>query len=1112
MILQKKRKSSDAKKFLSTLLVGILLSYTGNMTVKADNWNGGGYSSELQQVTKSVTGRVVDKNNDPLIGVNIRISGSNVGAVTDANGQYSISVEGNNQVLQFSYLGYKTATATANKDVIDVTMLEDVQTLQDVVIVGYGTQKRENLTGAVSTVDVSKVLEARPQTDIIKGLQGVVPGLTILTQSGALNSTPDIRIRGIGTLSNDQKSAPLIVVDGVPMDDISYLNTQDIENISVLKDAASTSIYGTRAAFGVILVTTKSAKKVEKVSVNYVNNFAWETPTILPDYPDVPTQLRALISANDRAGLESELFGMYLKQMLPKAETWQQNHGGKTGYREMVLGDDFDMAANGTGMYYADWDVVGIMFRKNRPAQSHDLSIQGTSGKTSYFMSMGFNHSEGVLNFNPDKLNKYNANMNLTTNVFDWLKVGGRINYSDKDFLTPYQYRTPYQYLWRWGSFFPYGTYEGVNFRTEPGYFNQANQNKQVDSYTRLGAFLEATIIKGLTLNADYTYNIRHFNEKQVGGPVYLWDFWGTINLDNGPTDVTSAGNQVVYMKSQRDKSYAFNAYFTYNFAIAKHNNFKAMLGVNAEEGDSYNHTSQRLGLLDKTKGEFPLATGAMTVNGGHSNWGVGGYFGRINYDYDGKYLLELNGRYDGSSNFPANNRWAFFPSGSIGYRISEESFMNALKPALSNAKIRVSYGEIGNQAVGANMFVPVMTPYASSTTLYMYWIDNGATAVAYDLPKLVPKTLKWERIQTTNIGGDFGFLNNELNLSFDWFQRDTKDMLAPAREMPQVLGTTVPMINAGSLRTRGWELTLGWNHRFHDVNVYANVNINDYITKVTAWDNPARLLAQNYTGKTVGEIWGFETDRLFRGDDFNADGTVKNGIASQKNLEQGMFVYGPGDIKFKDLDGDGVIGAGKGTPEDHGDLKVIGNTTPRYQYSFRLGGEWKGFDLDAFFQGVGKRDVWTVSAFVMPMMRGADAIYANQTDYYTDENKNYDAYFPSLYPGNAQQGNISSTVLGLGANNFYPQSRYLVNMAYMRLKNLTFGYTLPQILTQKAYIQKARIYFSAQNVAELINKSKAPVDPEINDVETNVALGNGTWGRIDPMSRSYSFGIQVTF
>lgn len=442
-----------------------------------------------------------------------------------------------------------------------------------------------------------------------------------------------------------------------------------------------------------------------------------------------------------------------------------------------------------------------------------------------------------------------------------------------------------------------------------------------------------------------------------------------------------------------------------------------------------------------------------------------------------------------------------------MGYRFSEEAFFAPLKQVVSNGKFRASYGEIGNQAIGDNMFISTLSRKTAGTT---YWLDSSGNKVsAYNLPSLVSSTLKWERIQTLDLGLDLGLLNNEINVSFDWYQRTTKDMLAPSKVMPQVLGADAPKVNAGTLRTRGWELSIDWHHTFKEVNVYANANIGDFKTVITKWDNDSKLLNENYSGKVYGDIWGFETDRLFTKDDFNADGSYKEGIASQKGLEQNGFIYGPGDIKFKNLDGNDVIDGGKGTADDHGDLKVIGNTTPRYQYSFRLGGTWKGFDIDAFFQGVGKRDVWSTGAFVIPMSRGADAIYDNQTDYWTEENQNSNAYYPRMWATNANKGTIS--VLEGGNHNFYPQSRYLVNMAYLRFKNLTIGYTLPQNLTRKAYIDKVRVYFSANNICELINKSNAPVDHEINSQETDEPT-NGTWGRIDPMYRTVSFGLQVTF
>ena len=1063
-----------------------------------------------------VRGIVVDEKGEPVIGASVLVKGTTSGASTDIDGKFSLSVS-SPSTLVVSYVGMKTKEVPASAN-MRIVLQSDTELLSEVVVVGYGTQKKANLTGAVSSVDVSKTLESKPYSDVSKALQGTVPGLSIVSSSGKLGGQPSISIRGLGTLSNNATSKPLIVVDGVPMEDISLLNTQDIENISVLKDAASTSIYGTRAAFGVILITTKSARKVDKVTVTYNNNFAWDTPTILPDYPDVPTQLKALITANNRAGLANELFGMYLDQMLPYAEKWRDlNNGKKANYREMVLGDinalndntktlgDFILDKNGVGMYFADWDVKNIMFRKWKPSQSHNLAVQGSSGKTSYYMSVGYNHDEGVMTYFPEKLDKWTTMLNLTTDVRDWLQVGGRFNYSSKDFVGPAARRTTYQYMWRWGSFFgPYGTYQGTDFRNDIAYRKQAGEWSDNNSFIRMGAFAKATLTKGLTLNADYTYNVNNYTYKAAYIPLKGWNSWG--GAITTPTNYTTSS--WLEQRSDRDKSYALNVFGNYEFSLLNNHNFKFMLGVNSESGSYFNHYSEREGLLDYNLPEFDLATGTQYVDGSNTHWATAGYFGRINYDYRGIWLIELNGRYDGSSRFPANDRWAFFKSASAGYRISEETFFEPLKKSISNLKLRASYGEIGNQAVGNNMYLSTMSKLTDADT---HWLSSdGTKVVAYDLPRLVSSTLKWERIETIDFGADLGLLNNDLNITFDWYQRSTRDMLAPGKTMPQVLGASAPYVNAGSLRTRGWELAVDWRHRFNDVLVYANANIGDFVTDITKWDNDSKLLNQNYTGKRYGDIWGFETDRYFSKDDFNADGSYKSGIASQKGLEQGTFVYGPGDVKFKDLDESGVIDGGKGTADDHGDLKVIGNITPRYQYGFRLGGEWKGFDLDMFFQGVGKRSVWTQSAFVMPMMRGADAIYANQTNYWTEENLDVNADFPRIFPGNAGRGTIS--VLDLGNHNFYPQSKYLVNMAYLRFKNLTFGYTLPVQIANKISMQKVRVYFSANNLVELINKSKAPVDPEINAVEDGVSLGNGTWGRIDPMYRTVSVGAQITF
>ena len=1091
-------------------------------------WSANAYAAPAPQAATTqqgatITGTVVDAKGEAIIGASVAEVGTTRGTVTDYDGKFSLK-PGRNAKLQISFVGYKTVTVDAANG-LTITLEEDNAMLDELVVVGYGVQRKANLTGAVSNVDVSKVLESRSETDVTKALQGTVPGLTILNNDGSLDSEASVVIRGIGTLSNSGTSKPLYVIDGVPTDNLSYLNTNDIESISVLKDAASTSIYGTRAAFGVVLITTKTAKTQDKIKVSYKNNFAWSQATTLPDYPNVPTQVQGLIDVNSRMGVESELFGMYMdsEHFQTMINQWVAKHGDtKSGYREMIFGDDYDEQG-----YYANWDVPGIMFNNAAPSQSHNFNVQGQSGKTNYYVSFGYNHKQGLLNFNPDKINRYNATVNVSTQATDWLQVGARISYNDRTYDAPYSRGGTYQYLWRWGSFFgPYGYFineeDGKQYdgRTMIGFRNQAGDLTRNMNNLRMTGFIKINIVKGLTFNGDYTYIKKHTKYKGVGLPAKIYNTW-SVN----PSLTNLSTTTFVETDHSDYQNQVFNGYFNYNTTIKNDHNINVMAGVNLDKANYEYLYYERHDLQDNNMPELALANSDYSYTHQHTHQGSAGFFGRINYDYKGKYLLEFNGRYDGSSKFPSNDQWAFFPSFSAGWRISEEAFFEPLKRTINNAKIRASYGTIGNQEIGSNMFLETMAKQTNAVN----WLGSGSSKYDYfSAPKLVSSTLTWETIKTTNIGVDLSFLNGELNVTFDWYRRDTKDMLAPGKELPQVLGATAAYENAGSLRTNGWELTLDWRHRFGEVNVYATASISDYKTKVTEWDSN-NLINSYYTGKEYGEIWGFETDRYFTFDDFNSDGTYKDGVADQTALQSSTFVYGPGDIKFKDLNGDGVINWGDpnmtdadgnkipvGTPENHGDLKKIGNTTPRYQYSLRLGADWRGFDIDLYMQGVGKRSMWTQSAFVMPMMRGADALYANQTSYITeaeyanrviDQSKD----FPRMWGGGAGQGQASASILDGGRYNFYPQTKYLVNMAYLRMKNITVGYTIPQNLTRKAHIDRVRVYAAIDNAFDIVNHNNGTgIDPEMNN--GNGLLSNGVWGRIDPIMRTYSFGIQVDF
>ena len=1077
-----------------------------------------------QKATMTISGTVKDENGAPLVGANVMERSTTRGIVTDIDGKFTLKVAPGSTII-FSYLGYSTVEQKAASN-MDIVLKEDNALLDELVVVGYGQQKKANLTGAVSTVDVDKDLTAKPQMDVAKSLQGIVPGLSVINTQGGIDAQPTLTIRGVGTLSNNETSSPYIIVDGVPVDDLTLINANDIESVSVLKDAASTSIYGSRAAFGVILITTKSGDKGDKVSVNYTNNFSWGTPTVLPEYGSVADQLEAMLLANANNGQTNpEMFGMYYGQpvtgtgtdidglnMVDLSRLWLEQHGGKKDdqYRNLVpyqnrnnVGDYYLDPTTGKALFYADWDVAGINYRDWTPSQSHNINVNGTSGRTSYYLSFGYDKKEGVLAANPDQLHRYNITANISTNVTDWLTVGGRFQFTDRTYEKPNPNENTYQYMWRWGSFFyPYGMFDGVDLRSPYSTLKDCGTTNTNTKYTRMTGFLKANIIDGLTLNADYTYNFRNVFVDESGLPTYGYNTWGTLFTPSNYYNST-----YVYNQTGRNNYWALNVYANYAFNFGKHN-FNVMAGGNAEGRDYRTHSSQRRDLNSVNFPEINMASGEQLVGGEHWHWGTAGYFARINYNWNEIWLLELNGRFDGSSNFPSNNRWGFFPSGSVGYRFSQEKYFEPIRDIISNGKLRASFGEIGNEAVGDNMYIETIGRIGTT-----HWLDaSGSRIVAYDMPKLVSETLGWERIQTADIGLDLGFMNNSLNVTFDWYQRKTLDMLSPGVVLPDVLGADAPYQNAGSLRTRGWELSVSWNKQFGDFNVYVTGNVSDFKTVVTDWNNPTGILSSYFSGRVYGDVYGFETDRFFTKDDFTYDAQGNRtgyapGVADQTLLEGGNFQFGPGDIKYKDLNNDGKIDGGKGTKDDMGDLKVIGNTTPRYQYGFRLGGSWKGIDIDMYFQGVGKWNQWEIGQFTVPFSQSVDGIYDYQLDYWTEDNQ--DAFWPRPFPGSGAGGNISG--VASGKFNFYPQSKYLIDRSYLRFKTLTVGYTLPQNLTKKWYIEKLRVYFTAENLCELVNNMFAPVDPEI---DTSEVSNNryGTWGRITPMMRTISCGLQLTF
>lgn len=1095
-----------------------------------------------QQGVESITGTVYDENNEPVIGATVSANGAKgQGVMTDAFGHFTLRARVGAPIT-IGYVGYKTVEMPASRD-MQIYLQPTTEVLDQLVVVGYGEQKRANLTGAVASVDVARTLDSRPQTDVMKALQGSVPGLTITTTNGGVSESANIKIRGVGTLSNDQESAPLIVVDGVPTDNLDFLNPDDVAEISVLKDASSSAIYGARAAFGVILVTTKTASTKDRVSVKYDNNFSWSSATVLPTMSLASDNIRyALQSAKRGSGAwETEVGRQPYEKLLDWAEQWESVNDLYTDYVELRpyvdqhnIGDYY-VTDDGKMYRYAQWDVAKTLLSSAAPSQKHNVSLEGTSGKTQYRVSFGYDSKQGLQRFSPEKMKRYMANFSVSTEIFKFLKAGARFSFSQREYTDPNTIRSSYQYLWRWNSIeesYGYATHNGYTlpFRNDISNRMLAHTDKEISRQTRMQAWVLATIMPGLTLQADFTYDLRTKRENDAYTTSSSWNTWtfDAWQIFTSPTQESS----FVRRNSADGDRWTANAFATYAKTFAADHNLKVMAGFSADRYTYDRFQILRRGVIDMNLANLNLTDGTnFTTTASANRHATAGFFGRVNYDYKGIYLFEANGRYDGSSSFPQNKQWAFFPSVSAGYRFSEEAYFKSLKSWWSNGKIRASYGHIGNENVGANQFISTMSPVTS------YWLNgSGLPLTMFGAPTLVSDNLTWERVVTTDVGVDLGFFNNSLTFGFDWYQRETQDMLARGQELPSVLGTSAPLTNSGTLRTRGWELSIGWNHSFGDAQVYANFNIGDAVTKITKWSDNKNLyqaipgtyaLTRYHEGQTLGEIYGFEFDRFFEESDFTGKNGKQwiyaEGVADQTGLQTSAnFVYGPGDVKFKDLDGDGKITVGDGTVDNHGDVKVIGNMLPRYEYSFRVGGSWKGFDLDLYFQGVGRRKMWYMSSFIVPMAQSnGTATFDHQLDYNTieyDDKNNPIAYnvdqnnwYPAAFGGGFGFAGLNNNMLGQGTYNFLPSDRYLLNMAYLRMKNITFGYTLPVEITNKALIQRARLYFSAENPFFLYNgASRYKMDPEINTGEGG--MGVAAYGRTNPMMKSFSFGIQVTF
>lgn len=1050
--------------------------------------------------TATVNGTVIDESAQALPGVTVIYRGAdvasdgNMGTTTDADGRFSLAVPTRNGTLVFSFIGMETMEVPIPPSGdLTVTLKPDVKTLEEVVVVGYGTQKKVNLTGAVDQVG-SEVLENRPLTNLTRGLQGVIPNLNIRLTDGKPIRSAEYNVRGMTSIGAG--GSALVLIDGVPGDP-AMLNPNDVESVSVLKDAASAAIYGARGSFGVVLITTKRPQR-DKTQINYSSNYSLNERTIKPKlvtdgYAWAKMFDEAYYSWNDYKAHPQKANSVFPFSLdyLDELKRRQEDPS--------LPRVDID-PATGEYVYYGSTDWLRELYADSNPSMEQSLSISGSSNKVNYLLSGRYLTQKGVFRYNPDNYKMYNLRANGSVQVLDWLKVENDLTFTQMSYFFPMLNHPSNTPVWRRISdeAFPIAMLRNPdgtlteNASIVFGSFISGNNHSDLSrlQIRNTSRFTASFLQNKLRVSGDFTFRTLSDTETRLYTPVPYSQEPGEM-LERGENKMNESDDKTNYIGA--------NIYAEYEHTFGKHN-LKGLLGYNYENSLLRSRFIQRDGLINPALPDFSLMNGQnFLLRGGGHEWTVLGGFFRFNYNFNEKYLLEVNGRYDGSSKFPQSQQFGFFPSASAGWRVSDEPFWEFAKSVVPDFKLRVSYGSLGNGNIDPYQFVETMSVGQLGRVI------NGVRPDYTQKPGVIPAGLTWEKATSTNIGTDIGFLNNRLTASVDVYTRYTTDMFTVGLPLPSVFGASVPKGNYANLKTEGWEVSLGWRDQTagkRQLRYDVRVIMSDNVSRITKFNNPLGLIDTYYEGMRIGDIWGFVNDGYFIDDADIANHADQSYIrVSAANTPL------PGDIKFRDLNNDGVIGLGTSTLSDPGDRKVIGNSMPRYTFGFNTNLDWNNFFLSAFFQGVGQRDFWPGtdnSLFWGPYNRPYSWHPEDVVNNMWSE-ENPDAYYPRL------RGYVA---LNSRAELRLEQSKYLQNVAYVRLKNLTFGYSLPSQAISRLGISNARVFLTGQNLWTYspMFKITRNLDPEViegADPEMNRNTGNGM---AYPMLKTYTLGINVTF
>ena len=1016
----------------------------------------------------TVRGTVTDTSGEPLIGVTVQVKGTSVGTVTDIDGTFILSNVPSNATLEISYVSMASQSVAVNgRTTLNIVLQEDAETLDEVVVVGYGVQKKETLTGAIAQVR-GEELENRITSNMTSALQGVLANVnvSINNQGGEPGSVPSINIRGYGSLSG---SNPLVIIDGVESK-LENINPNDVESIAVMKDATATAIFGSRAAFGVLNIKTKRGRDTAgKISVRLNSTFGMNGPVNLPQPASGYEWLYTLDTAFHNAGLTSPI----TSETLQKARENHENPGTHPAITVNPTNPDrftsyYDAVGNTNWyqVYYKPWALT----------QKHDINVSGGSQKANYFISGGFYNEDGIYRIGDEKFQRYNFVANIDSKISNWLSLQFNNRYTRRDIDTPHNYSDigdfHHSIARTWSNMpekDPNGNYyESYHLLLSQAGRNKRNQNELLNS---VNVILEP--LKGWKIN--FETNIRQNFNNQTNHKKTVYS-----TLADGITKSRSGVSfPNFYLENcSRDFYNTNNLYSNFDLNIAKHK----ITFMGGMQNEYYYHTSvegRNNDLVTESVPSLKTATGQIYLSGNKGHWSTLSYFGRINYNFNDKFLFEVLGRYNGSSRFAPGYNWGFFPAFSAGYVISNNDFWeDNLASKVSFLKIRGSMGEVGNQDVANYLYLPTM-----GITKNLNWIINGARPIYVRAAGLISPDVTWETVRTANIGFDSYFLNNRLSLIYDYFVRETKNMFGPAESLPATLGASAPKRNNADLQTKGFEMQIAWRDKIGDLGYNMAFNLSDNQTTITRYKNDNGVLSDYYVGRKIGEIWGYNTVGIYQSQEEADAGPDQTYFFSR---------WGEGDIEYADLNKDGKINPGNNTLDDHGDLSIIGNSTPHFSYGINLGLDWKNFDLSVFCQGVGKRDA-APSGNMFYGITGdvwQSSVFVQHLDYWSSENPN--AYYPKPYLGTNEH-----------SKNIQTQTRFLQNAAYFRLKSFQFGYTLPVEKKIKFPIEKIRFFITGENLFTLTKMNKT-FDPETAFVG---AYGSG---KAYPLRRTFSFGLNV--